>query len=168
MKNILKITKLTAFFLFLMGGLISCKKEKNNMIEVCPSPVLGKWKLEFVYAGFQTPNVYYSQYDVVYEFKENNVLVVSGKVDVVDSRIHENGKYYYGVFVPKDTDPSLYTPLRKYSPHNPLIIKIDTVSYELDPGGTIWNGIRGLQIKNVVDNGNIRLIDYGLYFSKID
>jgi len=39
-------------------------------------------------------NIDYSQFNIVYEFMENNILTVLGKVGYTDNRIHEIGNHF--------------------------------------------------------------------------
>ena len=61
--------------------------------------IAGKWKLDFV--GYMDSNISpairdYSQYDIIYDFMENNVLIVSGNVNKIDDyRGHAIGTHSY-------------------------------------------------------------------------
>ena len=75
-----------------------CKRD-NSVAEDDNSSVYGKWKLSFV--GYMDENISpavfdYSQNDIIYDFKGNNVLVISGEMNSIDDyKGHEKGEYYY-------------------------------------------------------------------------
>jgi len=144
----------TAFLLLLAGCFCSCQK-KENSIEYS-SMVVGKWKLEFISDREQT--IDYSKYNIVYEFKTNNVLTVTGKVNNTDHRILENGKHFYNVVIPESIDLLGDT---RWRPE----LKIDTVLYRLT-NGWMADNIPGLQIYDKADNPSFAA--YVLYFSKIN
>jgi hypothetical protein len=66
---------------------------------VALSLVGSKWKLEvFCYWDEEPINVDYSQYDIIYEFKGNNVLLVSGEMDSIDAyKGHTKGEHSYKI-----------------------------------------------------------------------
>lgn len=78
----------------------SCKKEEIE--KDYPTQHLGKWQLVFI-------NLYnielgefvpldYSHANIIYDFRENNILFVSGKIDdIEDYRGHEVGEHFYEV-----------------------------------------------------------------------
>ena len=97
----LTILKLTAILLILTGNLSSCTNKNNAEDEEITDPktaFFGKWKLEFIIDSMFSIDC--SQYNIVYEFKANNILMVSGNTDNIDNRIHGIGKYHYEV-IPK-------------------------------------------------------------------
>jgi hypothetical protein len=69
-----------------------CGEEKNNAYEDClsvlnivhdeSSSILGKWKLLKTIHPMSGQCSDYSQYNIVYEFKANNILTVSGEDDI--------------------------------------------------------------------------------------
>ena len=90
------ILKLTVFLLFLAGSISSCEKEKRYE----PTSLKGsQWKLVRASLPFNESELYdYSQYDIKYEFKTNNVLTVSGETNFTDSYLgHEIGEYFYSI-----------------------------------------------------------------------
>jgi hypothetical protein len=96
MKNTLKHI---AFLLVLAGGFLACKKEDPT------KAVLGKWKLEKIekttfvpWEGVKGLEVFdYSQNDIVYEFKDKNVLTVSGACDIDNYKGHETGNHFFKI-----------------------------------------------------------------------
>jgi len=59
--------------------------------------ISGKWKLVAVsYWDLEPLILDYSQYDIIYDFKENNILMVSGEAESMDDyRGHERGEHHY-------------------------------------------------------------------------
>ena len=98
MKYILKISAIitvTATMLILAGGLASCEMIQNkcepiamnfednwdffdNFVPDESVDIIGKWKLERVFAGL-AGWFDYSQCGIVYEFRTNGVLFISGQ-----------------------------------------------------------------------------------------
>jgi hypothetical protein len=116
MKNILK---LTAFMLILAGSFYSCDKKnnpddtswiidgktKNSLADT--ANIIGKWKLVKVTTPFVGSVSNYSNNNIVYEFKTNNVLTISGKTSGIDLyRGHDVGEYFYSI-IKNDNDYSL-------------------------------------------------------------
>ena len=74
-----------------------------GVISYDPASIIGKWK----YVKHTTPFTSsgpiisdYSQYDIVYEFKTNNVFTVSGATDLIDSyQGHAKGDHSYSIGV---------------------------------------------------------------------
>jgi hypothetical protein len=113
--KIFKLTTLTVLLLVLAGEL-SCRKEKATII--------GRWKLKKVEIPFTGEFNDYSQYNIVYEFKTNNVLTITGEVNHIDNyRGHSLGEYFYSFIV--DDEDELYTHLGSLTTTNSSIIKID-------------------------------------------
>jgi len=89
-----KILKHAAIALLLAGSFSSCIKKNEE-----PASIVGKWKLvesryfSFI-NGLQVSD--YSQYNIVYEFKTNNVLFVSGVADDNFS-LYGNGEHFYSI-----------------------------------------------------------------------
>jgi len=112
-KNILKITTI---LLILSGCFLSCTKKVENFNEDCSllikyineivhdesSSILGKWKLEnsvgilmgWHYGDSGTPYLCsdYSQSNIVYEFKTDNVLTISEDTD-----LFLKGEHFYSI-----------------------------------------------------------------------
>jgi hypothetical protein len=73
--------------------------EENNQIEI--STIINNWKLLKVTTPFTPvgPITYdYSPYNIIYEFKTNDILIVSGKIDNFEMyRGHVPDTYYYSI-----------------------------------------------------------------------
>ena len=93
MKSSNNIAFLMALLLIFSGIFSSCTKEENEDT----SSISGQWKLlEVYYWDWEPISIDYSQNDIIYDFKENNVLAVSGKMDNInDYRGHKKGNYSY-------------------------------------------------------------------------
>ena len=107
-----------------LAGLFSSCAQKENNTE--PTSIIGKWKLvKFDYRPMTSPpspkdSFDYSQNNVVYEFKSNNILTVSGKTDDIDYRGLEIGDHSYEMnYNLKDDMDPLGLPY-------PYMLKIDT------------------------------------------
>ena len=168
MKKKLKTTVFFAILLILAGFLTSFEKEKVCEEEkACECGheknstflVGNKWKLEFIVGGYGTPSVNYSQYNIVYEFKENNVLVVSGKLDIADDRILGPGEHFYDAVWVRG-------PVRSTIACYPLI-KIGTVIYRRTLG-SLGANIPGTQLYDIPACGNPSFSAYIMYFSIIN
>ena len=60
--------------------------------------IIGKWKLVNVTIPFIGEENDYSQYNIVYEFNANGILLVSGKIDHIDAyRGHGTGEHFYSI-----------------------------------------------------------------------
>ena len=106
-----------------VDGYISENKENTvtlngqyNVVEITTMSedvIIGKWKLLQVDIGFDNPTTFdYSQYNIIYEFKTNNVLTISGKTgDVEIYRGHEIGEHFYEIKMnasPPNIDIAIY------------------------------------------------------------
>lgn len=107
--SILWIFKSTAIALLLAGCLSSCTEKKNDVDNDCLSifniihdksaSILGKWKLiktrgiVLSSEGYDLKCYDYSRYDIVYEFKTNNVLTISGDLDIWP----KIGEHFYSI-----------------------------------------------------------------------
>lgn len=104
-----------------LSGEVDSKDEETTGISI-----IGKWKLVQIEDLFVTnppPRFFdYSQYNIVYEFKTNNILTVFGKIDNVDYRGLEIGNYFYQMNYNNDYSDPLYLPY-------PYMLMIDTISY---------------------------------------
>jgi|SRR5690554_1389491 len=78
----------------------SCKKEEID--EEYPTQHLGKWQLvavEYRTETFELISADYSQANIIYDFRENNVMVVSGEIEgIEDYRGHAIGEHSYKAF----------------------------------------------------------------------
>ena len=95
MKKILKLIAFSAILLSLVGGFFSCKED----IDIDPQKaIIGKWKLVKLTVPMMGVSYNYSNYNIVYDFKANGVLTVSGKIDQIDwYGGYEVGEYPYSV-----------------------------------------------------------------------
>jgi len=60
--------------------------------------LVGKWQLTKVETSFLTPKLYdYSQCNIIYEFKSDNVLTISGEIDNVTYLGHDIGDHVYSI-----------------------------------------------------------------------
>jgi len=79
----------------------SCKKEEIEAEEY-PTHHFGKWQLvavEYRTETFELISADYSHANIIYDFRENNILVVSGEIeDIEDYRGHEIGEHPYKAF----------------------------------------------------------------------
>ena len=122
------VFKIITFFLILSGSFSSCEEKMNNEPEYVwerdLKAIIGKWKLVKVDIGFYNPITYdYSQSAINYEFKENNVLVILGNIDKIDTyQGHEIGNHVY-IMGP---DPNTMGP---FSIPYPYAIRIDSLTY---------------------------------------
>ena len=104
--NVKKTYFITAFFLLFVVSFVSCnEKEKEiDKPKTDEQLIIGKWKLEKVCDAH--PNQMggtviiecfnHLQFNVIYEFRENNVLIISGGIDDIDEyRGHETGEHFY-------------------------------------------------------------------------
>ncbi len=135
----LTILKLQILLLFFTVSIVGCNKStKINNEEKNPEEkineekkpeegnpyytlLIGKWKLEKVKEVFvpvpPPPTHDYSQYNIVYEFKTNKVLIVSGEIEKIKRYIgHNPGEHSYS-FIYDDNKLGL--------PNLPYGLKID-------------------------------------------
>ena len=94
------------FLVFLFSCLfVCCDNDNNNYAE----NIIGEWKLVKITNSYTLDTSFnplsydYSQYSIVYEFKRNSVLTVSGETDVIDIYVgHTIGKHSYSFVKDKD------------------------------------------------------------------
>ena len=107
----IKVLKIIAVVLMLAGSFCSCAKKGNNTDDVCEdclcifnvvgdksSSILGKWKLIKGWQPFVSlSDCYdYSQYNIVFEFKIDNVLMVSAETE--NPRVYPStGEHFYSI-----------------------------------------------------------------------
>lgn len=94
-------TTITLFLLLTITvSFSSCKKEEIE--KEYPTHHLGKWqlvtvKLYNIDLGEFVP-LDYSHANIIYDFRKNNVLIVSGEIeDIEDYKGHEIGEHFYEV-----------------------------------------------------------------------
>ena len=79
--------------LLLTGIFFSCSEEQLNIDR--ENTIAGKWKLVKM-QSWLSPDFYdYSQYNVVFEFREDSTLTVSGKTDQMGQLVIPAGEYLY-------------------------------------------------------------------------
>ena len=91
------IFKITAVLLFLVGTFSCSEKSEPDPNVGLKKSFIGKWKLEKVFfaSGGDEPATFdYSQNNIIYEFKANNTLIVSGSTDKIDYRGHKIGSHF--------------------------------------------------------------------------
>ncbi len=115
-----KFFKFTVIMLLLAAGCFSsCSEKVNEKPNIDKSvSIIGKWKLVKVQVVFYNRDLYdYSHYNIIYEFKSNNVLTVSGETDDIDTyRGHNIGEHVYSI-----TDDD------KVIPGSSPVLKIDEI-----------------------------------------
>ena len=160
MKN---IVWLAAFLLILAGILYSCGKKNEDEICICilncdyPScdTQLGKWRLEFITCSQAITD--YAHYNIVYEFKENHILTVSGKGNIDNYRIHNDGRHFYKNCLLEGNNSSVRS--------NPSFFVIDGTRYGLLKG--TWGDSSPLMVLSFSrwnNRGNL-IVSYVKYFS---
>jgi|GEM_PF-2184875 len=101
--------------------------EKENDLNGENEIIYGKWQLKTisplnVQQGMNLMLVDFSPMNIIYEFKENNVLTVSGRVSDIDG-VFEEGKHFYDVTHSEISNGLLVTNLPQH------IVKMNTISY---------------------------------------
>ena len=92
-KNIMDLKKVKHIVLLLLVGIfLSCSEEQLNIDR--ENTIVGKWKLEKTEHPMSGQHFDYSLYNVVYEFKTNNVLTVSTETENSDIWPY-TGEYSY-------------------------------------------------------------------------
>jgi len=93
------ISKLRVILVALAVIAVGCDKNSESESEMyIPDPPLGKWQLVMgdVIEKESQKILGYTQNSIIYEFKQNNVLTVSGKTDNTDDYIgHSEGNHFY-------------------------------------------------------------------------
>ena len=93
----------------------------------------------------------YSSNSIIYDFKENNVLIVSGEVDDIDDyRGHEMGIYSYKMLpIPSPEHAgAIYLPQ----------IEIDTKTYGVSFGWVFFDSYEGNAMHINTENGTLILV----------
>jgi len=145
----MKILKLTVFLILLAGIFSSCTKENGE--RGIQENFVSKWNLiEFCYYDWDQgePKLLdYSQYDIIYDFKINNVLTVSGKMDNVDDyRGHTKGNYFYKYLRIPTSDGSSYP-----------LLEIGENTHGLGFGAVYWDFYEGTAMHLSIENGGLVL-----------
>ena len=128
------IFKITVVLLFLVGTFSCSEKSEpdSDFVASVKKNLIGKWKLEKVEIAISFGNdeesdlttFDYSQNNIIYEFKANNTLIVSGSSDKIDYRGHKIGSHVYKVQLPPPNPLALYL-------YNFLLI--DNLSHSFNP-----------------------------------
>ena len=134
-----KVAIATLCILLLIVNATGCSLDREDEE---PVSFIGKWKLEFISGPNET--IEYSRYNIVYEFKTHNVLMVSGKVDNTDLSIHKKGKHFYEVIPPDFIDPLMLVFYK--------FIRIDTVPYNLSYDHDHTGDVLGMRISYYADD----------------
>jgi hypothetical protein len=142
MKKIINTLKITAILLILAGMMISCGKENNEDNEnPYRENIIGKWKLvEIVtiigYGNQNTDTVDYSNANIIYDFYNDSILIITGYVldDLLEGMHTYNyaQSVYYNLGTPA---PNLY--IDYYEPVFCLPLKKEkkmSFSMEIIPG----------------------------------
>jgi hypothetical protein len=80
------------------GFLFSCKKEEVGGFEEYDANIVGKWQV-IADLGWGGEPIDYLPYNIIYDFRENNTLHVSGITDSIqDYKWHQPGEYSYKTF----------------------------------------------------------------------
>jgi hypothetical protein len=79
----------------------SCKKEEVGGYEEYDANIVGKWQVISV-SNWTVQHIDYLPYNIIYDFRENNTLHVSGITDSIqDYKWHQAGEYSYKTFRPR-------------------------------------------------------------------
>jgi hypothetical protein len=94
-----KQTALTLIIAILFAGfLFSCKKEEVGGFEEYDANIVGKWQV-IADLGWVGEPIDYLPYNIIYDFRENNILHVSGEIESIDDyKGHVAGEYSYKTF----------------------------------------------------------------------
>ena len=115
----------------------------------------GKWKL-LLFTSFSTMEelvipIDYTQKNIIYEFRANNVLMVSGAINNIDYRGHEIGKHSYEIL-----------PLPPSEPAGPCFvghpIKINTETHFISFGWLCSGFYDGAAMFMSTQNGDLTLV----------
>ena len=123
------------------------------------SSIVGKWKLEVVYfldlTDISPKHLDYSQNDIIYDFKENNVLIVSGKMDNIgDYRGYTKGEHSYEMLPIPPSGPAGPCPAG-------IPIKIDTETLFISFGWVFFDSYEGSAMHISTQNGTLVLSRVG-------
>ena len=120
-------------FLIIVPALIcwaaftSCGKDEAQVTEDGNKILHGKWQLISIsplnVEGMNLALVGYSPNNIIYEFKANNVLTVSGNIENINYGGLEIGEYFYDVALAE----IIVDPLSLPTPH---VVRINTIPYD--------------------------------------
>jgi hypothetical protein len=111
------ILKTVAILLILAGMMISCGEEKNEDNEnPYRENIIGKWKLvEIVttigYGNQNTDTVDYSNSNIIYDFQNDSILIITG-------------------YVPDDLLEGMHTYKYEQPPYGPLVLWLSSISID--------------------------------------
>ncbi|HLW50062.1 MAG TPA: hypothetical protein VKZ78_03755 [Sphingobacteriaceae bacterium] len=96
-------TAITLLLLLLITvSFSSCKKTEVTELKEPPTAHIGKWQLVAAHYYMETGESVspdYSHANIIYDFRKNNILIVSGEIEgIEDYRGHEIGEYFYTAF----------------------------------------------------------------------
>ena len=122
--NLRKVVAI-AICLVSIAMFLGCDKGNNPKNE--NDILYGKWQLKTISPlnvpqGLDLMLVDFSPMNIIYEFKTNNVLTVSGNVKDIDG-VFEKGKHFYEVTLTDISNGLLITDLAQH------IVEIKTISY---------------------------------------
>jgi len=86
--------KIVLVFLLSCLFLTNCKKNNDDT-----GDIIGKWKLIEVRNTFAQIKIDYSQYNIVYEFKTDGILTVSGKTNDIQIQAGQLSAGVYNYFL---------------------------------------------------------------------
>ena len=126
-KRRLNLRNVVAIAICLAGITIFLGCDKENDLKNESDILYGKWQLKTISPLNVPPGpnlmlVDFSPMNIIYEFKANNVLRVSGNVRDIDG-VFEEGKHFYKVTFTDISNGLLITDLAQH------IVKINTISY---------------------------------------
>jgi hypothetical protein len=110
------IFKTAAILLILVGMISSCGKEKERDENPYRENIIGKWKLvEIVttigYGNQNTDTVDYSNSNIIYDFQNDSILIITG-------------------YVPDDLLEGMHTYRYNQPPHDPLVLWLTNCSID--------------------------------------
>ena len=126
---------------------------KATNFEEDTSSIFSKWKLAFVSymdTNISPATIDYSQYEIIYDFQGNNILIVSGETDNInDYRGHEKGIHYYEK-LPPYTSNAMGINLPQ--------IKIDAKTHGITFGWVFFDSYEGEAMHINTENGTLILV----------
>ena len=126
-KNKLSLRSVVAIAICLAVTIMFSSCEKKSDLNGENEIIYGKWQLKTISPlnvppGLDLMLVDFSPMNIIYEFKKNNVLTVSGRASDIDG-VFEDGKHFYDVTHSKISNGLFVTNLPQH------IVKINTISY---------------------------------------
>ena len=126
-KNKLNLRNVVTIAICLAVTIMFSSCEKKSDLNGENEIIYGKWQLKTISPlnippGVDLMLVDFSPMNIIYEFKKNNVLTVSGRVSDIDG-VFEDGKHYYDVTHSNISNGLFVTNLPQH------IVNINTISY---------------------------------------